>query len=416
MKSSLRFFLLSRFLLVTSHALMSVILAQYVFEKTRDPIHLGFLGLSLFLPKFLFSLPAGHYVDSFDRRKILWLSRFFQTIFLTVLLAAIVADLPLAWLYASLCVVGLANCLDGPAQSALLQNLVPAQRLRQAITQAGTAVQIGLLVGPFLFSVLYAWFPDHVILMSVALGLRFFTFVTSLGIRVLYPSQRPAKKTVPAKTWHAVREGLVFIWQQKILLGAMSLDLFAVLFGGAVAMLPFYANDILKVGPTGLGVLRATPYIGATLTGLWLNRFPIQKKFGPVLLACVAVFGLATVCFAVSKVFILSLIFLLILGASDMISVVVRGFLVQEITPDRMRGRVSAVNMVFIGASNELGEVESGFAASFVGVAPSVALGGAMTVLIVLLWRQLFPSLKNLDDIQTRHEIDASTVAANATP
>jgi len=385
-----RHFILSRFLVLISGPMINLAMGQYVFERTKNPLDLGYIGLSLFLPKIFFSIYAGHIADLKNRRSILIITRASQTLLtLGLLIAVAFPQPPLALLYAIMFGMGAIYAFDGPANQSILPSLVPLEHLTRAIAWNSSTMQVGFIAGPALAGFLYAIRGQAIDVFYVVAFLRLSSLL------VFLPLKYKQDFTIQDQSsWKTVFAGLKYVFQKKVILGAISLDLFAVLFGGAVALLPAYANDILKVGPSGLGMLRAAPGVGATVMALVLARLPPLQKAGKTMLACVAIFGLFTILFGVSKNFAWSLLCLFILGAADMVSVVVRGVLVQTQTPPEMRGRVNAVNLIFIGASNELGEFESGLTAAWFGIVPSVILGGLGTLAVVGLWAWKFPELR----------------------
>lgn len=389
-QKNFRFFILSRFLLLISGPMVNLAMGQYIFERTKNPLDLGYIGLSLFLPKILFSIFAGHIADKKNRRTILIITRCSQTFLTLLLLLALFSpNPPLAVLYLLMFGMGSIYAFDGPANQSILPSLVSLPHLTRAIAWNSSTMQVGFIAGPALAGFLYAIRGQAIDVFYVVAVLRL------LSLLLFIPLQYKQEFTLKDEnSWQTVFAGLKYVFQRKIILGAISLDLFAVLFGGAVAMLPVYANQILHVGPSGLGMLRAAPGLGATIMAILLTRLPPLQKAGKTMLICVAIFGLFTIFFGISQNFILSLFYLFVLGAADMVSVVVRGVLVQTQTPPEMRGRVNAVNLIFIGASNELGEFESGVTAAWFGVVPSVVLGGLGTLAVVGLWAWKFPQLR----------------------
>jgi MFS family permease len=296
-----------------------------------------------------------------------------------------------AAIYGLLVVLGVARAFAGPAGHALLPLVVPKEDLPGAVALSSSNFQIGLIAGPALGGIFYGLVKQAAPVYATCAALSLVAASLSFSVRA---RGAPEKK---AASLESVLAGVRYVWNNKLLLGAISLDLFAVLLGGAVALLPIFARDILKTGPWGLGLLRSAPAIGAAIVGLALARWPLTRRAGPAMLACVAIFGAATVAFGLSKSFTISLVALLVIGASDMVSVFVRQVLVQLATPDEMRGRVAAVNLVFIGASNELGEFESGVTAAWLGVIPAVVVGGLGTMIVVALWAILFSDLRRAD-------------------
>lgn len=391
-----RYFISARFLAWTSHQMMNIALGQWIYEWTRDPIYLGYLGLALFIPKIAFTIFAGHVADRFDRRKVILICRVFQ--FLGVVGLAVVAGLnfkSLWGIYAFVFLTGTANAFDGPSSQSIVPQLVPPNHFSNAVKWNSSIFQLGFIAGPMLAGWLYAWFGrvEEVLYVVAAMRLASCVLVYAMQYRSVI-----VEKSV--MNWNTLMAGLRYIFDKKVILGTISLDLFAVLLGGAIALLPVYANDILGVGARGLGILRAAPAVGAALTAVALAYLPPMKRAGSTMLLCVAIFGVCTILFGISKNFYFSIACLCVLGAADMISVVIRGVLVQVQTPNEMRGRVSAVNLIFIGASNELGEFESGLTAAWLGTVPAVVLGGAGTILVVMLWTRLFPQLRQFKRLE----------------
>jgi MFS family permease len=287
-------------------------------------------------------------------------------------------------------VFGIARAFSMPAGQAIMPNLVPPSLFSRGVALNSSTWQVSTIAGPAIGGLVYLAGPD-IVYGSVA-GLLAAAFLLIVGVH----TEKPARPEKP-DSWHVLLEGLRFVWRKKVILGAVSLDLFAVLFGGAVALLPAYASDILHVGPDGFGWLRAAPGIGAAIVALTFAWRPITSHVGAQMFAGVAVFGVATVVFGLSHDFLLSLLALVVVGASDMVSVYIRHMLVQLETPDGIRGRVSAVNAVFIGASNELGEFESGVTAAWWGLKPAVVVGGLASIAIAGLWTRWFPDLRRID-------------------
>jgi MFS family permease len=379
---------------VLASQMQMVAVGWQVYALTQRPLDLGFVGLVQFFPVLLFSLVAGHVADRYERRWILILC-----LSLDVLCALLLLILTLSGntnkgpILAVLFLVGLARAFQFPASSALLPNLVPSHQFAKVAALTSSARQAATIVGPALGGVLYAFGPTVVYGLCTAL-LTIAAFQVS---RIHLEGDSAVRK---AFTWNSVAAGIAFIRGQPVVLGAISLDLFAVLLGGATALLPIYARDILHVGPWGLGLLRSAPALGALGTAIFLARRPIDSRNGLVLLGTVGLFGLATIGFGLSRNLWLSLGMLSVLGAADMVSVVIRRVVVQLATPDEMRGRVSAVESVFIVASNELGEFESGVTAAWFGTVPAVFLGGLGTLVVVGLWAWLFPQLRQVDTLK----------------
>jgi len=383
-------FWLARLAAVLAQQMLMVAVAWQMYDLTGSAWDLGLVGLFQFVPALLLTLPAGHLVDKLRRGRIFALCMLAQGgVALLLVLATEGAFISRELILGLSILLGAARAFQMPSQQALLPMLVPTHLLERAVTLGSTGMQAGVICGPALGGLIYAAGPAWV--YGVAGGLLLLAFGLMLSVHDPFlPSTEPT-------TLASVLAGVQFVWQNKLLLGATSLDLFAVLLGGATALLPIYARDILHTGPEGLGLLRAAPAAGALLMSLLLLRWPIQRKVGPWLLGSVAVFGLATVVFGLSEHFGLSLLALAITGAFDNISVVMRMTLVQLETPNEIRGRVSAVNSIFIGASNQLGEFESGATAALFGAVGSVVLGGVGTLAVAAGWFRLFPALARRD-------------------
>jgi len=375
---------------ITANQMLMVAVAWHIYDITSSAWDLGLVGLFQFVPALVMTLPAGHLADRLHRGRIFAACMAAQAAVALLLVAATQGSFATRELIFGISVVlGVARAFQMPAQQALTPLLVPQALLPRAIAISSSGVQAAVICGPALGGVLYAAGASTVyVTCAVLLGLS-----CALTLAVRYRHQ-PSPESA---TWRTVLAGVAFVWRHKLLLGATSLDLFAVLLGGATALLPIYARDILHTGPVGLGLLRASPAFGALAMSLVLTRWPLQRRVGHKLLAAVAVFGLATVVFGLSTHFGLSLLALAITGAADNISVVMRLTLVQLETPDAMRGRVAAVNSIFIGASNQLGEFESGATAALFGPVGSVVMGGVGTVMVAALWLRLFPSLARRD-------------------
>ncbi len=382
---------LSRVTAAMATQMLMVAMAWHMYDLTSSAWDLGLVGLVQFVPALLLALLAGHAADRWPRGRIIVVCLLGQALVAAVLLQATWADALsrdlLLWL--SL-VMGAVRAFQMPASQALLPALVSASLLPRAMAFSPAGLQTAILGGPALGGFVFALGADVVYALSLALLL-----VASLALmRLSLPHRQAAPEPM---TVTSVLAGVRFVWQHKVLLGGFSLDLFAVLLGGATALLPIYAKDILQVGPWGLGLLRASPAAGALIMSLVLTRWPLQRHVGRWLMVSVGLFGVSIAVFAVSTVFWLSMLALVFSGAFDMVSVVVRQTLMQLETPDEMRGRVSAVSTIFIGASNQLGEFESGATAALMGPVPAALLGGVGTVLVAVLWTRLFPSLARRD-------------------
>jgi MFS family permease len=389
-------FWLARVFAMIAHQMLAVGVGWQMYTLTGRALDLGLVGLAQFLPSFFLVLVAGHVADHFDRRRVLQLCMVAEAAAaLGLAVASALGVITEHAIFALIFVVGAARAFQMPTMQALLPALVPPALLSRAIAANASASQAAIIAGPALGGIIYVAGPAAVYGVSTALFV-----LTGLMIFLIRTARRPARTAAPGLS--SVLEGIRFIRRQPAVLGAISLDMFAVLLGGATALLPIYARDILHTGPWGLGVLRSCTAVGALGMALWLARHPLRGHAGRKMFAAVAVFGAATIVFGVSRSFVVSLVALTVLGASDMISVVIRQSLVQLQTPDHMRGRVSAVNSLFIGTSNQLGEFESGVTAAWLGVVPSVVVGGVGTLLVVLACMRLFPSLASIDRLEGR--------------
>jgi MFS family permease len=365
----------------------SVSLGWQIYDITRSPLLLGLVGLAQFLPALLLVLVTGLVADRFPRRRIIQVALAVEACCGIAFLIFSIGHLPAIWPYFVVLVgLGTARAFIGPAGSSLAPNLVPTPALANAIAMNATAWQLAGIVGPVVGGLLYGISP------SVAFGTSVLLVgVGAISIGMVKHHSRPSNEQKSVQTLLA---GFRYIFSQKVVLGAITLDLFAVLMGGAVALLPIFARDILEVGPLGLGLLRGAPGVGAIAMALWLARFPIRDNAGIILFIFVAGFGGFTLMFGLSTSVWLSVPLLALIGACDMVSVSIRETIMQLWTPDSVRGRVNAVNSVFIGASNELGEFRAGVMAAFIGAQAAVALGGAATIGVAAIWSQAFPGLR----------------------
>jgi MFS family permease len=381
-------------------SMATVAVGWQVYEIDGDPLDLGLVGLAEFLPLPLLALPAGHLADRLSRRAILAAARLLDTAVLVALLGVTLAGPDEVWPFLVLAfATGVSSAVGAPAGRALAPSLVPEELLAAAFAIRSVAFQVAIVVGPAVGGLLFAVRPELVYGTGAVLTLL------SLGFIVQLRSGRmPAPVGAPGLD--SVLAGVRLIRRTHVLLGAISLDLFAVLFGGAVALLPAFAKDVLHTGPTGLGVLRSAPAVGALAAGLVLTRHPVQRRVGPVLLTVVALFGAATVVFGLSRTMWLSVLALAVAGAVDMVSMVLRQLIVPFVTPDALLGRVTAVEMVFISASNELGAFESGVAAALLGLVPAVVLGGVATITIAALWPFLFRELARVDRVEELRPVE----------
>ncbi len=386
-----RIYVAMRTLFLMGQQMQTVAVGWQLYDLTRRPIDLGFAGLVLFLPQILLALPAGQAADRFDRRFVVVAASAIALICpATLLVLTETGSTSPGWIFALLSVYGIGRTFVGPATQALLPAVVPRPVFANAMSWRSSTGQAAVVGGPALGGFAYALGGGAVYGLVIALTL--FSIVAGLLLRAL-PQTRPEGRG----SLKELMAGVHFVRDHPVLLGAISLDLFAVLFGGATALLPIYARDILAVGPVGLGLLRSAPAVGSIASALWLAGHPLRRRAGRSMFVCVAGFGLATVAFGLSRNFGLSLAALAAAGACDMVSVYVRQTLVQLGTPDAMRGRVNAVSLVFVGASNELGEFESGMTAAWFGTVPSVVVGGFGTLIVVALWTWRFASLRRVD-------------------
>ncbi len=383
-------FWLARLSGIMGNQMLMVAVAWHMYDITSSAWDLGLVGLFQFVPALLMTLPAGHLADRVHRGRIFACCMALQAAVASLMLVSTSQGFATRELILGLAVVlGVARAFQMPAQQALIPLLVPASLLPRAFAISSTGMEMAIIGGPALGGLLYALDPRYVYISCMALLLS----AGALTLLVHYRHTPPQA----AATWQSLFAGIGFVWRRKVILGATSLDLFAVLLGGATALLPIYAKDILHTGPAGLGLLRSAPAVGALAMSLVLTRWPLRRHVGPRLLLAVGVFGLAMLVFGLSTSFWLSLLALVVTGAADCISVVTRNTLVQLETPDEMRGRVSAVNSIFIGASNQLGEFESGATAALWGPVGSVVMGGVGTMVVAGLWFRLFPALAQRD-------------------
>ncbi len=372
----------------------AVAVGWQIYALTGSAFNLGMVGLVQFLPMVILTFIVGHIADRYDRRAIIGTCQAVEGC-ATALLAvgSFTGWLHPAGIFTAVAIVGAARSFEHPTMSALLPGLIPAPLLPKAAALASSAHQTATIVGPALGGLLYAAGPTLPYAAAAAL------FLSAGMLSALIKLERTTPCPEPLSL-NSLFSGIAFIRSRPAILGAISLDLFAVLLGGATALLPIYARDILHTGPWGLGMLRSSPAVGALCMSFVLARRPLESRIGQVMFAAVSVFGMATMIFAVSSSLILSLGALCILGAADVISVVIRMTLVQLATPDPMRGRVSAINSLFIGTSNQFGEFESGVTAALFGTVPAVMIGGIGTVAVALIWMRLFPELRNVDSFE----------------
>ena len=383
-------FAAARFCTTLCWQMLSVAVGWQVYALTRNPLDLGYLGLVQFLPFLALVLPGGHVADHVDRRRVLRVAYAVAAACAGLLAWFSLSGSQRAWpVFAIMAVFGANRAFWMPASQAITPNLVPPEAFPSAVALNSMLFEAGVIVGPVVGGVLYLFGPA-VVYCSVV-GMLLVAFVLVSTIKPVRAKQAEASQAAN------LLDGLRYVLHHRALLGAISLDLFGVLFGGATALLPAYASDVLHVGPAGLGLLRTATGLGATITALVMVVMPIERRVGRWMFGGVATFGVATVVFGLSHSFPLSLVALVLLGAGDMVSVYVRSVLIQLETPDAIRGRVSAVGSMFVGASNELGEFESGVTARWFGLVPAVVLGGVVTLVVVGAYLKLFPELRIMD-------------------
>ena len=398
-----RLYQMARMAVIVGAEAQTVAVAWQVYSITHRALDLGYTGLALFLPGLLFLLPAGHVADRYDRRQIIMLCYALQIVCTSALLAiAVMGVRDVRLIYAVLFVIGTGRSFSGPASSALIPHLVPEGHFVNAVTWGAAIFQLANIAGPALGGILFtlplkgALAGAGIVYVAMLCSLvTFLVLIGSLSVRLGRMEHRDVSLKV-------VMAGFQYVRRSPILLGSFSLDLFVVLLGGASALMPIFAQEILHTGPQGLGMLRAAPAMGALVISLVLARYPLRNRAGLRLFVCVGLFGAATIVFGLSHNLVLSLAALAIAGAADMISVVVRSSVLQLATPPEMRGRVSAVNSMFLGASNELGEFESGVTAQWLGAVRATVVGGIGAMMVTGLWSVLFPDLRDADELTAK--------------
>jgi len=378
---------------VLAYQIIVVVVGWHIYELTHDALALGLIGLAEVIPYFACALFAGYAVDHHSRRKFGALAGFLTSLNALVLVATtlVVPGNPSLWIYGSIACGGVARAFISPSYNSLFALVLPREQYARAAGVGSSIFQVGLVVGPALGGALVGW-ASMTIAYAVAAVLAMSAAITLLSLNVTEPP--PAKSTA---IFTSIGEGLRFVFGHQIILGAQALDMFAVLFGGAVAMLPAFVQDVFHYGPQGLGILRAAPAVGAIMIGIVLAKYPINKHAGRILLVAVTGFGLCIISFALTTYFWMAAILLMLSGICDGVSVVMRTTIMQLATPDAMRGRVASINGIFIGSSNELGAFESGVAARLMGLIPSVIFGGTMTLAVVSATAYLAPKLRKLD-------------------
>jgi MFS family permease len=391
---------LARVMVIMGAEAQAVAVAWQVYEITHRAIDLGYTGLILFLPGLLFLLPAGHVADRYDRRVVILVCYTLQILCTSALLLFALRGLHrVEPIFAVLFLIGCGRAFSGPASSALLPHLVPTEHFVNAITWGATVFQVANIAGPAIGGLLYTlplkgglYGAPIVFLFTLVTGASFVSLISSLDVR-------PGRMEHRAISTDVILAGFRYVWKAKLLLGSISLDLFVVLLGGATALLPIFAHDLLHTGPQGLGALRSAPALGALAVSIWMTFRPLLRRPGVLMFTGVAIFGGATIVFGLSRSLPLSLAALAVVGASDMVSVVIRSSMLQLATPASMRGRVSAVNSLFVGASNELGEFESGVTAQWWGAVRAVVAGGIGALAVTGIWSIVFPELRGIDQL-----------------
>ncbi|TBY78319.1 MFS transporter [Rhizobium leguminosarum bv. viciae] len=400
--SSYTRFFFARFLLSFSQQIVSVAVGWQMYDQTGSAIYLGLIGLVQFLPSLLFILVTGSVADRYNRRAIAALCSLVSALCtLALLVMTLMGSFTPLPVFAVLLIFGIERAFMSPAVQSLAPNLVPEEALSNAIAWNSSSWQLAAITGPVLGGLLYG--------VSAPTAYTVAVIFSVLGAALLYMIPKPVQKTTgETKSWAMILGGFSFIRAEKVVLGAISLDLFAVLLGGATALMPIFARDILTLGPWGLGLLRAAPGLGAIVMAIFLAAYPLRHRAGIYMFIGVALFGVGTIIFGVSTNTEVSIAALALMGAADMVSVYVRESLIALWTPDHLRGRVNAVNMVFVGASNELGEFRAGTMAALFGAVPAVVIGGVGTLVVAAIWASSFPKLRGIDTL------DAPTVSSES--
>ncbi len=393
--ANFRYYLEARFLAAIATEMQALAVAWQIYGMTRRPLDLGLVGLAQFLPGIFLFLLAGHTADRVPRQRILQTCSVAFSLCSLLLIIFTLRGLTVVYpIYLAVLWNGVVRAFNGPASQAFLPLLVTPEQFPTAVAWSASTFQGATILGPLAGGLVYGWTGSPLVVYCCAAAGYLVAFALLSG---MHP--RAADRTAAGRSLRMVFDGFHYLRRNQLILGAISLDLFAVLLGGAVALLPVYAREILKVGATGLGILRGAPGAGAVVMAAVVAARPVRGRAGRILLGCVFGFGLFTIVFAFSRNLALSVAALFLVGACDMVSIVIRHSLVQLRTPDEMRGRVSAVNSIFIGASNEVGQFESGVTAHWFGAAPAAVLGGLGTIVVVVLWAWLFPALRKADKL-----------------
>jgi MFS family permease len=374
---------------IIAHQMLTLAVGWEIYERTGSKLKLGYIGLAQYLPILLFTLPAGQVADRFNRKKIMFATLAMTAVAALVMLWVSATNGSINIIYACLFLNGLARAFQAPARAAFVTQMVPREIFPNAVAWGSNSFEIATITGPALGGLMIAYFgkPTWVYLVTAVCSLAYLILLAGITVGTPQDHREPIRL-------EGLIAGLKFVWHSKVMVASITLDLFAVLLGGAVTLLPIYAKDILQVGPTGLGWMRAAPSVGAVLMALYIAHRPPMQKAGGTLLLSVGGFGIATIVFGLSRSFWLSMVMLMLIGAFDSISVIIRHTLVQMLTPDEMRGRVSAINSLFIGTSNELGGYESGVVAEYLGTVFSVVSGGLGTLIVVLIVGIVWPQLR----------------------
>jgi MFS family permease len=386
---------IARFFIVLALEMQSVAVGWQVYATTRRPLDLGYVGLAQFLPGLLLFLFSGHAADRFNRRNLLMVCYVGFAVCSALLLEISHRGSRSVYpIYAVLVLVGVVRSFNAPVSRALLPQLVREENFPNAVAWNSGIFQAATIMGPSVGGLLYAFFNGPTEVYAAAMVAGVLATISTFRIKPL-----ASRRDLEGLNLRTVFAGLRYVWRQKLILGSISLDMFAVLLGGAVALLPVYASEILKTGPWGLGLLRSAPALGAGTMAVLLALRPLRRRVGMIMLWCVAGFGVFTIVFGISRSIVISMIALVFVGATDMVSVVIRGTLIQIATPDEMRGRVNAVDMLFIGVSNEFGQFESGITAHWFGTVEAVVLGGVGTLVVIAIWAWRFPELRKADQL-----------------
>lgn len=383
-----------------SYQMKNVAVGWYIYDITGSAFALGLAGLITFLPSVVLALITGHVADTYDRKLVTGLSSGLTVVAMAAILVGLLTGSAPVWLiYVATFLTGISRAFSGPASQAITPNVVPREIFANAVTWISSSWQVSTILGPAVGGLLYGglFFTGGPIVAFS--GVMIVTLVSVVCIFMLRTDLKPKTEGRGPITLTTLTAGLTFMWQRQVIFGAVALDLVAVLFGGVAGLLPIIAKDILQVGPEGLGLLRSAPAVGAIIMATLIAWYPIQSRAGAKMLIAVAIFGLTIIVFGLSTSLYLSLAAMALMGAADMVSVVTRHTMVQSDTPDEMRGRVSAVNSIFIGASSDLGDFRSGTMAAIIGTVPAILFGGAMTVSLAVAWRWLFPELAKRDKL-----------------